>query len=110
MVSTSPTKKRKAESADGDPPGNDDDHGVVLSANLSLADLNRLIDQRVADAVRTKTVELDKQVDDLQRENEGLLLKCESLERSVKVLQKDQKDAAGNNNSEEGQEDGQDDS
>jgi len=83
--------------------------GVVLSANLSLADLNRLIDQRVADAVRTKTVELDKQVDDLQRENEGLLLKCESLERSVKVLQKDQKDAAGNN-SEEGQEDGQDDS
>ena len=73
MASIRPTKKRKAAS---DPP---------LDANLSLANLNKLIDQRVADAARALT----SRVDGLQRENQGLLLRCESLERSVQVLKKE---------------------
>ena len=83
-------KKRKA---DYDPPrpGNDDP-GTALPANLSLAELNRLIDQRVTDAleaVEAKTLVLTSRVDGLQRENEELLLRCESLERSVQVMKKE---------------------
>ncbi|EJK77723.1 hypothetical protein THAOC_00428, partial [Thalassiosira oceanica] len=84
-----PAKKRKAAS-DQPRPGNDDPSNVLLlSANLSLADLNMLIDQRVDDAVGAKTLALTSRVDSLQRENEGLLLKCESLERSVQALKKE---------------------
>ena len=68
-----PAKKRNAAS---DPP---------LEANLSLADLNRLIDQRVSSAV----LALSSRIDGLQRENEGLLRRCESLDRSVQVLKKE---------------------
>ena len=79
-----PAKKRKAVC---DPPpthGHDDPRTA-----LSLADLNRLIDQRVYDAVERKTLALTLRVDDLQRENEALLLRCESLERSVQVLKEE---------------------
>ncbi|EJK49292.1 hypothetical protein THAOC_31853, partial [Thalassiosira oceanica] len=82
MDSISPAKKRK--SASEPPRPSNDDLGTTL-ANLSLADLHRLIDQRVKDAleaVETKTLTL-------QRENEELLLRCESLERSVRVLKKE---------------------
>ena len=82
MSSINPAKKRKAAR---DPPhehGNDDP-GTVDSTNLSLADLNKLIDQRVADAVGARILELSSRVDGLQRENEGLIRRCESLERSV---------------------------
>lgn len=69
-------KKRKAASDSPPPQANDAaGAGTILSANLSLADLDRLIDRRVADALQP-----------LQRENEALLLRCESLERSVQVL------------------------
>ena len=93
MDSTTPAKKRKA--ADPTSPGNDDDDtGSVLSANLPLslsltADLHKLVDQRVADAVDAKTLALSSRVDDLRRENEGLLRRCESLERSVQVLRRE---------------------
>ena len=82
MDSTNPAKKRKA---DCDPPllGHDG------PSNMSLADLNRLIDQRVVDAVDSKILALSTRVDALQRENEGLALRCESLERSVQVLRKE---------------------
>ena len=88
-------KKRKASCDPPPPPGqagwpdNDDRPGTVLPANLSLADLNRLVDQRVADAVDSverKTLALMSRFDGLQHENEGLLRRCESLERSVQVL------------------------
>ena len=77
MDSTNPAKKRKTTTQHFPP----HDSGTVLSANLSLADLNKLVDQRVADAVKTETILLTSRVD-------GLIRKCESLERSVKVLQK----------------------
>ena len=83
-----PAKKRKA---DRDPPlrppPGSDDPGTVLSVNLSLADLHKLVDQRVTEVVETKTLALASRVDGLQRENEGLLLRCESLERSVQVFE-----------------------
>ncbi|EJK47303.1 hypothetical protein THAOC_33986 [Thalassiosira oceanica] len=90
MDSTNPAKKRKDSSAASDPPrpGNDDDPGNTLPANFSLADLNRLIDQRVED-VKAETLALTSRVDGLQRENVGLLLRCESLERSIQVLKKE---------------------
>ena len=73
-------RKRKA-SASRDLPG-----GTVLSTvNLSLADLNKLIDQRLDE----KTVALTSRVDSLQRENERLCFRCESLERSVQVLKRE---------------------
>ena len=73
-------RKRKA-SASRDLPG-----GTVLSTvNLSLADLNKLIDQRLDE----KTVALTSRVDSLQRENERLRFRCESLERSVQVLKRE---------------------
>ena len=63
MSSINPAKKRKA---DRDPPlpdpGNDD-HGTVVPANLSLADLNDLIDQRVADVVGARILELERRAD-----------------------------------------------
>ena len=76
MASINPAKKRKAA---GDPPPEApllgrDDPSTVLSANISLADLNRLIDQRVDDAVEAKTLALNTRVDGLQREIEGLLI------------------------------------
>ena len=88
LDSIEPVKKRKAA---GDPPlpGKYDDRGSVLSSDLSLDDLNRLIDQRVEDAVEAKTLALNTRVDGLQREIEGLLHRCESLERSVQVLKSD---------------------
>ena len=81
-----PAKKRKAAPDSPDPPlpGNDDPRTA-----LSLADLNRLIDHHVVDAVKRKTLALTLRVDDLQRENEALLLRCESLERSVQVLKEE---------------------
>ena len=83
MSSISPAKKRKADCHPAHPatPG----PGTALSANLSLADLNRLIDQRV----ETKTLALASRVEGLQRENEELFLRCESLERSVQILKKE---------------------
>ena len=42
---------------------------------MSLADLDRLIGQRVADAVERKTHALMSRVDGLQREIEGLALR-----------------------------------
>ena len=88
--SINPAMKRKAA---GDPPEppllGHDDHGTVLSGNISLADLDRLIDQRVDDAVEAKTLALSTLVDGLQREIEGLALRCESLERSIQVLKKE---------------------
>ena len=90
MDSTNHVKRRRVDYAPPRP-GNDD-AGTTLPANLSLADLNRLIDQRVIDAlkaVEAKTLALTSRVDGLQRENEGLLLRCESLERSVQVLKKE---------------------
>ena len=92
MDSINSAKKRKADSGPPPPPGNDAaGAGTILSlsANLSLADLDRLIDRRVADAVEEKNLALVSRVDGLQRENEGLLLRCESLERSVQVLKKE---------------------
>ena len=87
MSSINPVKKRKAAR---DPPlrGNDDP-STVVPANLSLADLDGLIDQRVTDAVGARISELSSRVDHLQRENQGLLLRCESLERSVQVLKRE---------------------
>ncbi|EJK77228.1 hypothetical protein THAOC_00954 [Thalassiosira oceanica] len=91
MDSINPAKKRKAASGASDPPrpGGNDDPGNTLPANFSLADLNRLIDRRVAEVVEAKTLELTSRVDGLQRENERLLLRCESLERSVQVLKRE---------------------
>ena len=93
MDSIDPAKKRKAAS-DSDPPrpSGNDDPGSTLPADLSVPDLHRLIDQRVTDAleaVEAKTLALTSRVDCLQRENEGLLRRCESLERSVQVLKKE---------------------
>jgi len=97
-------KKRKAACEPPPPPGQagrlarpgNDEPGTSLPANLSLADLNRLIDQRVEDAVEAKTLALEAKtlalntrVDGLQRDNEELLLRCESLERSVQVLKRE---------------------
>ena len=87
MDSIDPAKKRKAAS-DPPRPGNDD-AGTTLPANLSLADLNSLINQRVTEVVEAETRALTSRVDCLQRENEGLLLRCESLERSVQVLKQE---------------------
>mmetsp|Transcript_11078 Transcript_11078/g.25818 ORF Transcript_11078/g.25818 Transcript_11078/m.25818 type:complete len:113 (+) Transcript_11078:104-442(+) len=112
MVSTSPAKKRKAESAGGGggppipPAGND---AVVLPPGLSPEDLARLIDRRVADAVEARTAELERRVDDLRRGNEGLLLKCESLERSVRVLRTDREGAGGGGGDDSVLGDGRDD-
>ena len=92
MATTNPAKKRKAAGDPPEPPLLGRDDGTVLSANISLADLDRLIDQRVADAVDEKTLALSTLVDlvdGLQREIEGLALRCESLERSVQVLKKE---------------------
>ena len=85
MDSIVPAKKRKAAPGPPPLPSNDDPR----PANLSLADLNNRIDQLVADAVNAKILALTSRVDGLQRENEGLLLRCESLERSVQVLNKE---------------------
>ncbi|EJK75221.1 hypothetical protein THAOC_03064 [Thalassiosira oceanica] len=94
MDSISPAKKRKVASCDPPPPpgqpgspGNDDTDTDV-PANFSLADLNRLIDHRVEE-VEAKTLALTSRVDGLQRENGKLLLRCESLERSVQVLKRE---------------------
>ena len=84
MASIDPSKKRKATPDPASPPDHDDPRTAH-----SLADLNRLIDQRVSEVVETKTLGLTARVDDLQRENEGLLLRCKSLERSVQVLKKE---------------------
>ncbi|EJK61754.1 hypothetical protein THAOC_17700, partial [Thalassiosira oceanica] len=105
MDTTNPAKRRKS-ACDPPRPGNDDP-GTVACAELSLADLNRLIDQRVTDALeaveaknlalasrvdqgtedlKAETIALSSRVDGLQRENEGLIRRCESLERSVQVL------------------------
>ena len=81
MDSINPAKKRKADSVPHRP--DNGDPGATLPADLSLADLNRLIDQRVTGVVEAKTLTLTSRVDGLQRENERLLLRCESLERSV---------------------------
>ena len=92
MDSNNPAKKRRADSESVPPRPGNDAPGAALPANLSPADLHRLIDQRVTDAleaVEAKTVALTSRVDGLQRENEELLLRCESLERSVQVLKKD---------------------
>ncbi|EJK57185.1 hypothetical protein THAOC_22799, partial [Thalassiosira oceanica] len=83
MDPTNPAKKRKAASGASDPP-----RAEVISANFSLADLNRLIDQRTED-MKAETLALTSRVDGLQRENEGLLRRCESLERSVQVLKRE---------------------
>ncbi|EJK70935.1 hypothetical protein THAOC_07667 [Thalassiosira oceanica] len=89
MYSINPAKKRKAASGASDPPRPDnDDPDAVVPANFSLADLNRLIDKRVED-VKAEAFALTSRVDGLQRENEGLLLRCESLERSVQVLKRE---------------------
>ncbi|EJK70108.1 hypothetical protein THAOC_08561, partial [Thalassiosira oceanica] len=87
MDSINPARKRKAASGASVPPrvGDNDDPNAVVPANFSLADLNRLIDQRTED-LRAETLALTSRVDGLQRENVGLLLRCESLERSVQVL------------------------
>ena len=84
-------KKRKAASDPPPPPGNDAaaGAGTILSANLSLVDLDRLIDRRVENAMKAKTHALTSRIDGLQRENEGLALRCESLDRSVQVLKKE---------------------
>ena len=87
MDSTNSAKKRKVD-CDLPLPSNANP-STVLSFNLSLADLNRIIDQRVDDAVESKAPALSSRVNDLRRENKGLLLRCESLERSVKVLRKE---------------------
>ena len=90
MSSINPAKKRKAARELPHEHGNDDPSTVVpANASLSLADLDRLIDQRVTDAVGARILELSSRVDGLQRENEGLLRRCESLERSVQVLKRD---------------------
>lgn len=62
-MDSNPAKKRKASA----------DASTVLPANLSLDDLNRLIDQRATDVVETKTHALLSRVDGLQRDNEALL-------------------------------------
>ena len=89
MDSSIPAKKRKADCDPTFPLRGKDYPSTVLSVNLSLADLNRLVDQRVTEVVETKTLELASRVAGLQRENEGLLLRCESLERSVQVLKRE---------------------
>ena len=89
MSSINPTKKRKVVR---DPPlehGNDPSTVVPANTNLSLADLDRLIDRRVTDVVGARILELSTRLDGLQRENEGLLRRCESLERSVQVLKRE---------------------
>ena len=88
--SMNPAKKRKAAVDPPAPPlsGNDDSSNVPLSANMSLADLDRLIDQRVADAVDAKILALTSQVDGLRSENKRLALRCESLEKTIRVLKK----------------------
>ncbi|EJK48587.1 hypothetical protein THAOC_32602 [Thalassiosira oceanica] len=85
-----PAKKRNAApGASVHPPrAGNDDSDTVVPANFSLADLNRLIDQRTED-LKAETLALTSRVDGLQRENEGLLLRCESLERSVQVLKRE---------------------
>ncbi|EJK72637.1 hypothetical protein THAOC_05812 [Thalassiosira oceanica] len=86
MDSINAAKKRKAASGASDPPrAGNGDSDTVVPANFSLADLNRLIDQRTED-LKAETLALSLRVDGLQRENEGLLLRCESPERSVQVL------------------------
>ena len=87
MSSINPAKKRKAV-RDPPLPGNDDP-STVEPANLSLADLNGLIDQRVTNAVDARISELSSRASHLQRENEGLIRRCESLERSVQVLKRE---------------------
>ena len=74
MDSIKSAKKRKAAC---------DSH--VPLARLSLAELNGLIDRRVDE----KILALTSRVDVLQRVNEGLLHRCESLERSIQVLKKE---------------------
>ncbi|EJK51782.1 hypothetical protein THAOC_29018 [Thalassiosira oceanica] len=88
MDANDSAKKRKAASElplsgnDDPPPPN-----VLLSDKLSLADLNMLVDQRVEDALEAKkTHELISRVDGLRRDNEELLLRCESLEKTIQVL------------------------
>mmetsp|Transcript_8302 Transcript_8302/g.19480 ORF Transcript_8302/g.19480 Transcript_8302/m.19480 type:complete len:505 (+) Transcript_8302:100-1614(+) len=91
MDSINPAKKRKAAPGASDhppQPGDNDDPDAVVPPNFSLADLNRLIDQRVED-LKAETLALTSRVDGLQRENEGLILRCESLERSVQVLKRE---------------------
>ncbi|EJK77947.1 hypothetical protein THAOC_00183, partial [Thalassiosira oceanica] len=68
-------------------PGSDNPGTILFS--LSLADLNRLIDRRVAEDLKAKTLALTSRVDGLQRENKGLLRRYESLERSVQVLKRE---------------------
>ena len=92
MDSIGPAKKRKADSESVPPRPGNGDAGTTLPANFSDAELHRLIDQRVKDAleaVEMRTLALASRVDGLQRENEELLLRCESLERSVQVLKKE---------------------
>ena len=61
MDSINPAKKRKAAR---DPPlrGNDDP-GTVVPANLTLTDRNDLIEQRVADVVGARILELERRAD-----------------------------------------------
>ena len=84
MAPAVPAKRRKA----GDD-GGDGGVGVALPPGLSRSELVRLVDRHVTDAVESRTAELEGRVDALRRENEGLRLKCESLERSVRVLKKE---------------------
>ena len=88
MDSTNPAKRRRKAGSEPPRPG-DDEPGTTLPANLSLTDLHRLIEQRVVEIVKVETLALTSRVDGLQRENEGLLRRCESLERSVQVLKKE---------------------
>ena len=88
MDSTNPAKRRRKAGSEPPRPG-DDEPGTTLPANLSLTDLHRLIEQRVVEIVKVETLALTSRVDGLQRENEGLLRRCESLERSIQVLKKE---------------------
>ena len=63
-----------------------------LPASDSPADVRRLVEQHVTDAlgeIRERIIALTSQVGCLKKENERLHLRCESLERSVQALSGD---------------------
>ena len=93
-----PAKRRKA----GEDGGGDGGDGGALPPGLSRSELVRLVDRRVAEVVESRTAELEGRVDALRRENEGLRLKCESLERSVRVLKKERGGDAGEDGGRDG--------
>mmetsp|Transcript_5209 Transcript_5209/g.12091 ORF Transcript_5209/g.12091 Transcript_5209/m.12091 type:complete len:490 (-) Transcript_5209:40-1509(-) len=85
MAGNHPRKKRLY--CDPPLPGNDYLRTALVSN--SLVDRSKVIDQRVEAAVKVKTLALTSRNYDLQRENESLRLRCESLERSIRILKKE---------------------